>query len=307
MESSKPEKVKDEMDKCPECNGRIVRERDMSERYCEECGYIPEETIFADGTGEHGYDSDGQPIRRTRRTYMRHDKGLSTRIGGRKGDYKGVKPSEARKLSRMHWQTLIMKDMTFKEALEKLDTYGSKIGIPNSMREEAAYYLWEVRGSLSRGRSYDEIIGGIYKILCDHHHIPRSIDRVSEKCNSTRKKVGKVVRVLKKNIDDFRGIMAPGADEYVSWLCSELKLSIDCETMARRIIEKGKEGGVGNGRGPVGVAATAIYRSCNINNEIRSQREIAKVADVTEVTIRNISKLYDTVIDWEEIVREGGI
>src|SRR3970040_2387978 len=43
----------------------------------------------------------------------------------------------------------------------------------------------------------------------------------------------------------------------------------------------------GDARGPTGVAAAAIYISSILSNERRTQREVAEVAGVTEVTIRN--------------------
>jgi len=42
-----------------------------------------------------------------------------------------------------------------------------------------------------------------------------------------------------------------------------------------------------SGRGPTGVAAAAIYIASIMMNERRTQREVAEVAGVTEVTIRN--------------------
>ncbi len=39
--------------------------------------------------------------------------------------------------------------------------------------------------------------------------------------------------------------------------------------------------------GPTGIAAAALYVAALLNNEKRTQREVADVAGVTEVTIRN--------------------
>ena len=44
------------------------------------------------------------------------------------------------------------------------------------------------------------------------------------------------------------------------------------------------------GKGPMGLAATVLYLSCQSNGEGISQRNIAEAAGVTEVTIRNRSK-----------------
>jgi transcription initiation factor TFIIB len=41
------------------------------------------------------------------------------------------------------------------------------------------------------------------------------------------------------------------------------------------------------GRGPTGIAAASIYLAGILENNRRTQREVADVAGVTEVTIRN--------------------
>ena len=42
-----------------------------------------------------------------------------------------------------------------------------------------------------------------------------------------------------------------------------------------------------SGRGPIGVVAAAVYIASVLNGEERTQKEIAEVAGVTEVTVRN--------------------
>ena len=42
-----------------------------------------------------------------------------------------------------------------------------------------------------------------------------------------------------------------------------------------------------SGRGPAGIAAAGLYVAALLNSEKRTQREVADVAGITEVTIRN--------------------
>ena len=53
------------------------------------------------------------------------------------------------------------------------------------------------------------------------------------------------------------------------------------------ILRQAGERELTSGRGPTGVAAAAIYISSILGGERRTQREVAEVAGVTEVTIRN--------------------
>ena len=48
-----------------------------------------------------------------------------------------------------------------------------------------------------------------------------------------------------------------------------------------------EKAGLTSGRGPTGIAAASLYVAALMNDEKRTQREVADVAGVTEVTIRN--------------------
>jgi transcription initiation factor TFIIB len=75
--------------------------------------------------------------------------------------------------------------------------------------------------------------------------------------------------------------------KYVPRFCSELELSELVESKANEIIDMTAEAGLLSGKSPTGFAAAAIYAASLLCNEKKTQREIAQVAQVTEVTIRN--------------------
>ena len=54
-----------------------------------------------------------------------------------------------------------------------------------------------------------------------------------------------------------------------------------------RILEIAKEMKLTSGGGPTGIAAAATYIATVLTSERKTQREIAEIANVTEVTIRN--------------------
>jgi len=59
------------------------------------------------------------------------------------------------------------------------------------------------------------------------------------------------------------------------------------QAKAAEILKDAAKKELTSGRGPTGVAAAAIYISSILCNERRTQREVADIAGVTEVTIRN--------------------
>jgi transcription initiation factor TFIIB len=59
------------------------------------------------------------------------------------------------------------------------------------------------------------------------------------------------------------------------------------EEIAHKILTRARELKLTSGRGPTGIAAAASYIASVLTGERKTQREIAEIAQVTEVTIRN--------------------
>ena len=83
--------------------------------------------------------------------------------------------------------------------------------------------------------------------------------------------------------------------DYLVRFGTELGLSGICQRNAATILSSAKESGLTAGKDPTGLAAAAIYISGIVKAERRTQRAIAEVARVTEVTVRN---------RYKELVRE---
>ncbi|MEM1550619.1 MAG: hypothetical protein QXR13_01640, partial [Candidatus Bathyarchaeia archaeon] len=66
-----------------------------------------------------------------------------------------------------------------------------------------------------------------------------------------------------------------------------LALQGKAEDIANKILSVASSLRLTSGRGPIGIAAAASYIASVLIGEKRTQREIAEIANVTEVTIRN--------------------
>ena len=53
------------------------------------------------------------------------------------------------------------------------------------------------------------------------------------------------------------------------------------------ILEEAKKRGLTAGKDPAGLAAAAVYTAAQLYDERRTQKDVARVAGVTEVTVRN--------------------
>ena len=88
--------------------------------------------------------------------------------------------------------------------------------------------------------------------------------------------------------------------DYISRFSSTLHLSPGTQNEALKILQKAEISELTSGRGPAGIAAAALYVAALINDEKKTQREVADVAGITEVTIRNRYKELLERLDMED-------
>ncbi len=78
--------------------------------------------------------------------------------------------------------------------------------------------------------------------------------------------------------------------DYISKFAEKAGISGEVQGLAVRILREAKRKHIIMGKDPRGVAAAVLYIASQLKGEKVTQKEIADVADVTEVTIRNRKK-----------------
>lgn len=282
---------------CPECgNKNVIRNYSRAEITCGKCGLVIEEGIIDQGQEWRAFDSDqrdkrartGAPIK-----YTKPNKGLSTEIDQYNKDIRGVKisaQSRARmfRLRKWHKRTSISSSMerNLAIALLELDRMASCLGLPSNIREASALlYRKAVEKGLIRGRLIESVVAAVLYAVCRQYAIPRTLDEIAEISSINKKEIGRTYRFLKRDL----GIVMPLTNpvHYIPRFASELGLSGNVQEKAREILEIAIVKGLISGRGPTGVAAAAVYIAGVLKGERKTQKEVADVAGVTEVTIRN--------------------
>ena len=283
--------------RCPGC-GKTHLSRDYSraELICNDCGLVIDEDFIDHGPEWRAFDGEerekrsrvGAPL-----TYTLHDRGLSTEIDwSNKDSYGKTIPTKNRaQLYRLRkWQRRIrIADATERNlaiALSNLDRLASSLSLPRVVRETAAMiYRKAAMKNLIRGRSIEGVAAAALYAACRQCHAPRTLDEISEISNIKRKEIGKNYRFIAKKIN--LRLLPTSPEDYISRFCSELKLSNEVQNKTIEILKIAAEKSLITGRGPTGNAAASLYIASVITGERRTQREIADVAGVTEVTVRN--------------------
>ncbi|QFU82806.1 transcription initiation factor IIB [Natronorubrum aibiense] len=282
---------------CPECDSSsLVRSSDESEVSCEDCGLILEEETIDRGPEWRAFNHSernsksrvGAPT-----TQTMHDKGLTTTIDWKNKDAYGrsLSSDKRNQMNRLRkWQERIRTkdagERNLQFALSETDRMASALGVPRSVREVASVlYRRALSEDLIRGRSIEGVATSTLYAACRMEGIPRSLDEVSAVSRVERMEIGRTYRYISQELSLEMEPVDP--KKYVPRFCSELDLSEEVQAKANEIIDTTAEQGMLSGKSPTGYAAAAIYASALLCNEKKTQREVADVAQVTEVTIRN--------------------
>jgi len=282
---------------CPECGStRFVRDNDKGEIVCRDCGLVVS-TKMADRGPEWRAFDDEQRTKRARTgaplTYTIHDKGLSTMIDWHDRDIygKSLSPGQKAQVYRLRkWQRRIrVSDATERNlafALSEITKIASNLNLPKNILETASViYRKAVKERLIRGRSIQGVTAAAIYLACRKCGLARTLEEIAQESNVNKKEVGRSYRFLIKELDYSIPPLKPS--QYITKFSNQLTMQGKVEEIAHKILAVAKELKLTSGRGPTGIAAAASYVASVLTGERKTQREIAEIAQVTEVTIRN--------------------
>ena len=273
-----------------------MEDANTGELSCSNCGYVvteraidqgPEWRNFSDEKGEDKSRA-GSP---TSITYR--DMGLSTMIGTSNRDASGRSLNSPMRntIDRLRkWDhrspAFGNQEKNLSVALLELDKMADKLGVSQAVKERAAYiYRKALDRGLLRGRSIVGIsAASLYAAMRDTE-TPRTLKDIAIANNLDKKAVARDYRILLREMD----LTMPVADaaRNVNRIASRVGLSEKVARKAIEIVRITEEKEISAGKSPMGLAAASLYLAGVIEGEVKTQKDIAEAAGVTEVTVRN--------------------
>jgi transcription initiation factor TFIIB len=263
---------------------------DSGEVVCTDCGFVVDR-VMDSGPESHAYTPEeaqrqartGAPV-----TLRLSDHGMTTVIGGGRPSLSDEKWREVNALRK--WQRRVrVSDATERNlavALSELSKLAAALSLPSNILDTAAViYRRAIKKRMIRGRSIANIVGASLYLSCRQCGVPRSLDEIAVLAMTSKKELGRSFRFMLRQLD----IVAPPSQNanYAARFSNRLAISGKAEGIAIRILEIARQMKLTSGRGPAGIAAASTYIATVLTNERKTQREIAEIANVTEVTIRN--------------------
>ncbi len=285
---------------CSGCNSRkAITDVESGEIVCGSCGLVitekildrrPEWRAFA-GDEFESRKRTGDPT-----SLGRHDRGLTTVISKADRDSTGriLDPEVRYSMHRLRmWnartQTDAPGERTLRRALMELDKLRDKMGLPEAIVEKTAYiYRKALKHGLNKGRPIASILAAALYIACRDSGQDRRIREIAKISNITQKEVARSYRVLVLGLD----LKLPQVDpiKCVNIIANRSQLSENTKREAIKLMKNVVKTNISVGKDPMGLAASVLYMTSLKTGESITQKELARTAGVTEVTVRNRCK-----------------
>ena len=282
-----------EITSCPNCKANrnhLEVDDNRGELVCVNCGMVVEQNLIDLSAPTRRFSKDDPSVDNSHHgappSILFPDKGLTTTFNAWEG-----KPTNRLQnyiLKRTNQQTVTNKERNLAVALGDLARIVSRMALSKAVHQEAArIYREAVDAKLIRGRSIEGVVAASLYAACRMCGLPRSLDEIADGTRTGRKEIARNWTTLRKRITRLKRAHPPRPEEFLERYANVLNLNIGTSQRANELLSSCFDGGVDQGKNPIGIVAACLYIACTECDERRTQREIAKALCITEVTIRN--------------------
>lgn len=305
---TKTEEEQDEAtDDCTECGGRLIEDESQGELVCSECGLVNDDVVIDRGPEWRSFnasESDEKSRVGAPTTKTMHDKGLSTNIGWQNKDAYGnsLSSSQRTRMNRLRkwnerYKTEDSKDRNLKHALGEIQRMASALGLSEQVEETAGVlYRRCLDAGLLPGRSIEGVSTACLYAAARQCNTPRTLDefypvsRIGDDNGNSPDSTSSIDRTYRYVMRELNLEIKPvDPRQYLNRILNDLPVDKKeaVRSRAEDIISSAESENLHSGKSPTSLASGAIYAASLLENERVTQKEIAEVANSTEVTIRN--------------------
>lgn len=297
MEPNSPAGRPSRIHLCPECGSlNLIEDYDQGETICQDCGLVLTQNAMSRGPEWRAFTKEERDERGRvgiPTSFSIHDKGLSTVIDRVNRDAYGrqLSPETRMEMLRLRkWQIRTRvhssSDRNLAQAMAEVDRLTDRLHVPANVKEASAIvYRKALDSGLVRGRSIAAIAAASLYAACRSSETPRTLKEVASASRIKKKDVARCYRLLLRELEMSMPVEDPV--RCISKIASRAEITMVTQQEAIRVLKDAKKKGVVSGKDPMGLAAAALYVACVVTGEKKTQKEIAEIANVTEVTVRN--------------------
>ena len=288
---------------CSEC-GLIDWKTDQSrgEVSCGYCGLVVEENSIDPGAEWTNHDNVTDRSRvGAPSTYTLADKGLNTTISHSDLSSSAASRHGMSAKARRDWRRRRIMDERSKSGVGNTRNLikpnmmiRDRSGLPKPLQEEACrlYRRLSSEGYVV-GRSIAGVTAACSYLVARMEGLPKTIAETCQNFEVDEKELSRMIRNISR-LCRLQKVSSPKI--YFQKFMSDLELPPNTMLQVERLwskIEPHDE--LWQGKKPMGIAAAIIYKAAIESGNKRTQADICKVAEVSEVTLRGINQLLDPV------------
>eukprot|EP00092_Neocalanus_flemingeri_P019170 GFUD01020768.1.p1 GENE.GFUD01020768.1~~GFUD01020768.1.p1 ORF type:complete len:309 (+),score=69.52 GFUD01020768.1:112-1038(+) len=269
----------------------LIEDYRAGDQICSECGLVVGDRVIDVGSEWRTFSSESGGEDKSRvggaENTLLGSSDLSTIIGPGTG---GASFSADGKAMYNNRPTVSSSDRTLMNAFRTISNMSDRINLPRTIIDRANNLFKMVSdGKNLKGRANDAIAAACLYIACRQEGVPRTFKEIVAVSTISKKEIGRCFKLILKAHDTSVDLITTG--DFMSRFCGTLSLSRDVQKAATSIAKKAVDLDIVPGRSPISVAAAAIYMASQASDDKRTQREIADIAGVADVTIRQSYKL----------------
>ncbi|UZE93033.1 MAG: hypothetical protein IB617_02640 [Candidatus Nealsonbacteria bacterium] len=289
--------MKEEVEVCPECGNSNFSYDLTRGEWCCECGLIiRDKELDQTGGVKRKYGEPKYPVGAI--TYYGIPGGY---IDHKNLDFRGNKiPSHTQPvINRMRkWHSCLLgpEKHRINVAMDRLHSLLSQLNVEWPVKLESAVILYKALKKLpTQGRSFEHLAAAVIYIAYRVKEIPKTIEEISEITSISKKTINRYCKLLLNVLDIKIAPLDPL--KYIPGISEKLAISGRSQILAGQLLKTAEEGGLALGKKPTGLVAAALYLACKQYGEKITQRELAKAANVTEVTLRTRYKEFKKILE----------
>jgi transcription initiation factor TFIIB len=269
---------------CIECGGSVIFVPEKGEEVCSQCGLIASERVLDYAhSGKRAYTMEekrnrartGAPI-----SSLLPDMGLSTVI-----DRYAIENPDLKRAAK--WNTRITwEKRNLLIASTELKRISSNLNLPGHVKKTAfRLYKEAFEKKLLRGRSINGMIAACLYYAIRKNNIARTFQEIMKESQVSDREVRRSYSTLVRELK----LKLPNSDpvSLIPRYAAQLELDPEIESICKKILKSFISRFSTSGKDPKGLVAGAIYLVCKKKNIILTQKEIAEIVGVTEVTLRS--------------------
>ncbi|MHA1368440.1 MAG: transcription initiation factor IIB [Promethearchaeota archaeon] len=280
--------------KCPECfQSNLIKDDKRGEVICLNCGMVVETKAFDFSQEKRAFTQEeienrkhnGSPISAL------SDITWTTIIKTTDSNSSLELRRAAKWQTRFSWEkkNLLM-------AINEIKRICTNLGLPRLVAETAAILYRKVqKKNILRGRSINGFVGACVYCACRINKIPRSVVEIYEQLEFTN---ARDIRICYRVLVNELGLKIPRLNpvQLLPRYASLIGVSPVIVSNAEKLLSRAQKQLRISGKDPKGYIAAAIYICCKEFGEHKSQKCIANLCNITEVTLRSRIKEFLDVL-----------